>query len=494
MSSPVQTNAPQEPASFDAQQETLSDIHFVEELKTSRLGMLARLIIFASLMSLVIFLTVIRELDLDQQKVIGIIAVQISSALAGWAVMVGLSRYPYRVLARTFIGIMLVIINLILVIVGQDSLAHFIFPIIVFIASLLLSPRNTAITGLIALASILFTPMLFHGVQGLNSIQVIASATTLLSIGIAILMTGDLYKVAEWSLDNYHKERQTNQKLYDKRQELQYSLERAKSLSEELQASNDDLQIARAEAEDAKTFRGQFLANMSHELRTPLNAIIGFSETMLNYPIMYDDTVLPSEYERDLRQVYDSGRHLLHILNDIIDLAKVDAGKLEVRMGRVETVPIVKAVVATATGLLGKKPVKLVLDFTEPLPDVWADENRLRQVLLNLYSNACKYTDAGTITLHIQSYPEDAHYLQFALQDTGIGIAKADQEKLFQEFQQVQAGGRDPRTGSGLGLAITRQLLHLMNGRVWATSMLNEGSTFYFIVQKYDPESQQLAQ
>ncbi|MEM9953703.1 MAG: ATP-binding protein, partial [Chloroflexota bacterium] len=143
---------------------------------------------------------------------------------------------------------------------------------------------------------------------------------------------------------------------------------------------------------------------------------------------------------------------------------------------------------STAKGLLGTKPVKLQSDLLDPMPEIWADESRLRQVLLNLYSNACKYTDEGSIKLTVSRLSE-SNEIQFALADTGIGIDPEFHAKLFEEFQQAKAGGRDPRSGSGLGLAISRQLLELMDGRIWMESTPSEGSTFYFTVQVYDNQS-----
>src|SRR5262249_40031707 len=160
-------------------------------------------------------------------------------------------------------------------------------------------------------------------------------------------------QVTEWALMNYQRERKTTEALFDNRQLLERSLLRSQALSEELQEANQELEHARTAAEEAKHFRGQFLANMSHELRTPLNAIIGFSETMLRFPAMYDDVTLPDAYKGDLNQIYNSGRQLLSLINDILDLSKVDAGKLELHIQKVALQPIVDMVISTAQGLVG---------------------------------------------------------------------------------------------------------------------------------------------
>ncbi|RMG88537.1 MAG: sensor histidine kinase [Chloroflexi bacterium] len=371
---------------------------------------------------------------------------------------------------------------------GDENALRFIpfaYPIVVFFVGLLLPPSQTMLTALGCSAILLLGPPLFnitttHPVD----IAVIAIIMTFLSALLAVQVTGELYQVAQWALMNYQRERRTTDALFEKRQELQKALLRSQALSDQLKEANVELEAAREAAERAKQFRGQFLANMSHELRTPLNAIIGFSETMLKFPVMYDDIPLPEAYRGDLEQINTSGQQLLAVINDILDLARVDAGKLEIVMQRVELTPIIESVLATARGLAASKhkPLKFAEEIPSPPPLCWADDKRLRQVLLNLYSNAVKYTDEGSISLSITT---EGDHVKFAVTDTGVGIAPDEVDKVFEEFQQVGGKGRDPRSGAGLGLAISRQLVTLMGGRIWAESELGKGSTFYFTVPAY---------
>jgi signal transduction histidine kinase len=373
---------------------------------------------------------------------------------------------------------------------GTDPLilqiAPFIIPVLVFLFGLLLSPLSTLLLAVIASGLIIGAPILNGLPFALSTHQIAAVVLCLIGVLLSSQVSGEIYQITEWALENYQRQRRTNHELFENRQELQRSLQRSQVLSEELQETNAQLEEARKAAEEAKHFRGQFLANMSHELRTPLNAIIGFSETMLTFPMMYDDVRLPLQYEADLNQIHTSGKSLLHLINDILDLAKVDAGKLEVAMQAVTVEPIVRAVMSTAVGLIGAKPIELKRNVPPDLPQVWADESRVRQVLLNLYSNAAKFTDSGSIELTVREV-EDG--VQFSLHDTGMGIAKEDVAIIFEEFKQASAGekkGRDPRSGAGLGLAISRQLLNLMGGRIWVESDgLGHGSTFHFIVPRY---------
>lgn len=366
---------------------------------------------------------------------------------------------------------------------GLSQLVVFILPVIVFLAGLLMSPAHTFIIATISSIVAIVVPNLRHfETFTIEANNVFAIFLIYLAAVFAAQVSGELYQVTEWALSNYQRQRRTNDELFEKRQELQLSLKRSEILGEKLMESNQELESAYATAEEAKQFRGQFLANMSHELRTPLNAIIGFSETMLKFPMMYDNEPLPNMYERDLSQIFNSGRQLLHVINDILDLAKVDAGKLEIHMQKVEIGPIIGATSSTAKGLLKGRPIQLAEELPDPLPYVWADESRLRQVMLNLYSNACKYTDEGTITLIIK---EKDDRVLFTVKDTGVGIAPEFQQAIFEEFKQATNNGRDVRSGTGLGLSISRQLLNLMEGELWLESEPGVGSEFTFSVALY---------
>lgn len=368
-------------------------------------------------------------------------------------------------------------------ITGLPQLIVFTLPVIVFLAGLLLSPFHTFLMAVIASVVALFAPSILElSAFSLTESQVFASFLVFLAAVFAVQVSGELYQITEWAISNYQRERRTNDELFEKRQALQLSLKRSEILGEQLMDSNKELEEAYDTAEEAKQFRGQFLANMSHELRTPLNAIIGFSETMLKFPMMYDNQPLPNMYERDLSQIYDSGRQLLHVINDILDLAKVDAGKLEIHMQEVDAGPIIAAVSSVAKGLIKGQPITFQENLPDPLPKVWADESRLRQVLLNIYSNACKYTDEGTISL---SVTEKDDVVTFSIKDTGVGIAPEFHSTVFEEFRQATNTGRDVRSGTGLGLPISKQLLDLMGGDIWLESEVGVGSTFSFSLASY---------
>jgi signal transduction histidine kinase len=365
-------------------------------------------------------------------------------------------------------------------------MAAFAFPLIIMIVGFLLPVRATVAALVVAVLITLITPSVGRTFS-IDRLQIFSIALMVLATGLAAQMSGALYGIAEWALESYRKERETKEQLFDSQQEVQRSYLRQKALAEQLQETNAELEAAREAAIEAKNFRGQFLANMSHELRTPLNAIIGFSETMLNFPMMYENVTLPPAYRNDLGQIYTSGKHLLQLINDILDLSKVDAGKLDLEIEEVDLEPIFKGVLATGTGLVGDKPIKLKRSTPAALPHVRGDSLRIRQVILNLLSNASKFTDEGSITVGARD--DGNGEVTIWVKDTGIGIPPQDMDKIFEEFRQGTSGRRKGRAGSGLGLAISRQLLNLMGGRIWAESTPGKGSTFNFTLPVYQPEA-----
>jgi signal transduction histidine kinase/DNA-binding response OmpR family regulator len=215
----------------------------------------------------------------------------------------------------------------------------------------------------------------------------------------------------------------------------------------------------------------QFLANMSHELRTPLNSIIGFSRVILKGI----DGPLTEMQQTDLTAIYNSGQHLLGLINDILDVSKIEAGKMELNFDDVDLKPIIKGVMSSAVGLVKDKPIQLAHHVPEDLPTIWADATRVRQVLLNLISNATKFTERGRITV-TASYDDD--WVTLCVCDTGLGIPDDKLHNIFEEFTQVDGSSTRSAGGTGLGLPISRRFIEMHGGTITVKSELGAGSTF----------------
>ena len=243
-------------------------------------------------------------------------------------------------------------------------------------------------------------------------------------------------------------------------------------------------QQAIRELREVDQMKSQFLANMSHELRTPLNSIIGFSRVILKGI----DGPVTDMQQQDLTAVYNSGQHLLGLINDVLDLARIEAGKMELNFEEVHLSEMVTSVMSTAKGLVREKRIQLLQRIPADMPTVRGDTMRVRQVLLNLISNASKFTDEGSITVEalVQKGPTGKMEALINVVDTGPGISVEDQKKLFQAFSQVDGSATRKSGGSGLGLSICANLVQLQGGRIGVHSEVDKGSTFYFTIPLFD--------
>ena len=238
-------------------------------------------------------------------------------------------------------------------------------------------------------------------------------------------------------------------------------------------------QKALADMKEVDRLKSQFLANMSHELRTPLNSIIGFSRVILKGI----DGPINETQQQDLSAIYNSGQHLLSLITDILDLSKIEAGKMELQFTDINISDLVNSAMSTAVGLVKDKPIKLIHNVPSNLPAVRADATRIRQVMINFISNASKFTDQGSITIEalVIENQGDQNELMITVTDTGAGIAPADQSKLFQPFSQVDDSPTRKTGGTGLGLSISRSLIEMHDGRIGLLkSEVGRGSTFFF--------------
>ncbi|WP_447977957.1 response regulator [Candidatus Nitrospira bockiana] len=259
------------------------------------------------------------------------------------------------------------------------------------------------------------------------------------------------------------------------------------SLEQKVAERTAELERARDQALIATRHKSEFLANMSHELRTPLNAVIGFSEVLIER--MFGD--VNEKQEEYLQDILSSGRHLLALINDILDLAKVESGRLELEISTFRLPATLENTVTLVRERARRHGIHVTLEIDERLDDFTADERKVKQVILNLLSNAIKFTpDGGAIALKASSRDER---LEISVTDTGIGIAPEEHERIFGEFHQAGGAQARAREGTGLGLALAKKFVELHGGRIWVDSEVGRGSTFTFTLPFRSPREPRAA-
>jgi signal transduction histidine kinase len=244
------------------------------------------------------------------------------------------------------------------------------------------------------------------------------------------------------------------------------------TLAADVNRTSEELGRLYQQLEMASRHKSEFLANTSHELRTPLNAILGYNELIMDG--IYGE--VPDKIREVLERVQSNSRHLLDLINDVLDLSKIEAGQLTLSISEYSMNDVVQTVVAATEALVREKKLRLRTEVASGLPLAEGDERRITQVLLNLVGNAIKFTEAGEIAIEVAS-AGDA--FRVAVSDTGPGIAAEDQQLVFEEFRQLDSSSTRKKGGTGLGLAISRKIVELHGGRIWVESELGSGSTFY---------------
>jgi len=236
----------------------------------------------------------------------------------------------------------------------------------------------------------------------------------------------------------------------------------------------DEIQDKNRQLHQASEHKSQFVASMSHELRTPLNAIIGLTEMMVKDAARFGT----EKAQEPLQRVNRAGTHLLGLINQVLDLSKIEAGKLELNPQTVQLTPLIGEVIGTARQLAEQNKNRLVVDAQENLGALTVDPMRLRQILLSLLSNACKFTKEGEVALRARRVVDGRDWIELAVADTGISMSAEQQARLFQDFTQADSLTARRYGGTGLGLALSRKLARMMGGDVTVTSEPGKGSVF----------------
>jgi signal transduction histidine kinase/CheY-like chemotaxis protein len=293
------------------------------------------------------------------------------------------------------------------------------------------------------------------------------------------LSSQNLRTALEWATDSQRRAWETAYELRERRGQLRSALQSLETTHDLLGHAKRELERANERAQEAHAAKSRFVANISHELRTPLNVILGFAELFSTSPESYGDFEWPTQLCEDLFTVWRNAEHLLHLVDDVLDLAQIEVSRLPIALEATELDDLIIGTVDTVTSLLRDSRVELRMALPGDLPTMALDRTRIRQVLLNLINNAIRHTQNGFIEVGAYRQGDD---VVVYVKDTGEGIPGDKLGIIFREFEQADTSTRRPHQGAGLGLAIARHLVSLHGGRIWAESQVGKGSTFSFSI------------
>lgn len=381
-------------------------------------------------------------------------------------IAMGILGFMLKHRSKFYTGVLLIVAIWITLIVQQifvyyaPSLMYFnLVPI--FLGMLFLKRDQLVIIPIITIITMLFIDAVIHQQFWIGIDTVIVTLLAIFASLATYLLLNYADGLVEWALDSQNKNFIRAESFYEQ--------------GEELRKTSYELQQAKEQLEEVSQAKSAFLSNMSHELRTPLNMVIGYTSSMLNMPKMYNNEQLPEIFRDDVQLVQTSGQYLLTLINDILDLSKIESGKFEINQTSFDLVPVLQGVMAIAIGLVDEKAIQLKPDYPDELPQVWGDPTRIRQILLNLMSNGIKYTVSGSVSL---SAKQEGNHLRIAIIDTGMGIPEKTIATIFDRFEQVQQNSEIQ--GTGLGLDISQRLAHMHDSEITIISTIGVGSTFAF--------------
>ena len=343
--------------------------------------------------------------------------------------------------------------------------------LLTFVAILIHSRLGTA------LSIMMFAAMGYMSYTGYRDYPIEVFFAITLAIVVAQVIVDRLYTALHWYSSMNERMEQLLRETQQHRAELKKALGSLKNAYDLQQRIQQELIEARKQADEARQLKERFAANISHELRTPLNIIMGFSEVIHLSPEVYTEMVLPVTLRRDISQIYQNSRYLLELVDDILDLSHIEQTEFTLQLEPTDLFRFLEDFRLSSIDLLNNHPTEFDMDYPTELPVVLIDQVRIRQVLLNLLNNARRYTSQGTIHISVE---HNQQQIVFYVADTGIGIAQADLERIFDAYYQVDYKLSRGLGGAGLGLAICKKFIEAHGGIVWVNSELGKGSTFSF--------------
>lgn len=300
--------------------------------------------------------------------------------------------------------------------------------------------------------------------------------------GLTVGLLASLYRLWQQKIlqvwHSYEQSRRLLDEARTRNETLDQTLDDLLHANRQLDLLNERLAALRLAAEDAQRTKAAFVAKVSHEFRTPLNMIIGLTDLLIEPPATYSGK-LPESLYHDIEIVHRNCVHLASMIDDVLDLSQTEAGRLALRKEWVDLTEDIGSAVAAVEPLIDKKGLSLTVQVPQTLPVIYCDRTRIRQVLLNLLSNAARYTEVGKITLAVEVHTNE---ITISVTDSGPGIAAEDVQRIFEPFFQVASAQGRAQSGSGLGLTISKQFVEMHDGKLWVESQFGVGSTFFFTI------------
>jgi signal transduction histidine kinase/CheY-like chemotaxis protein len=329
-------------------------------------------------------------------------------------------------------------------------------------------------------AALIFTVFIAAAPDGVAGLDLSIRFTAVIGIwateGALLLTLQPLLRTVQWAWYGYERAREALDQARDSQQRLQETLEDLTEANAQLTRLNRLAQALRQAADNERRIKEQFVANVSHELRTPLNMIVGFCEMIMESPEAYGDPVPPTLLS-DLDVVFRNSQHLASLVDDVLDLSQIEAGQMSLVREHVIFDDIINSAITAVRPLFQSKSLRLDVDLPDDLPVVFCDHVRVREVMLNLLSNAGRFTERGGVKVTVARTGDE---LIIGVADTGPGISTTQQARLFRPFEQLDGSIRRRYGGTGLGLSISKSFVELHEGRMWVESEEGEGTTFYF--------------
>lgn len=400
--------------------------------------------------------------------------------LAGTLLCFRLQQHHLRLAVLAYLAALMVTVTLVASATRTGGLLYFYLPVVLIAA--MLGPVRL-IWPLVIIASVLIGTL--GRAFGSDLIDLVRPIlVTWIATLVVWLVVQRQQTALDWAMQMFILAQKNATAAREHRAELQRVLRTLDIAYTRLQRANQALIFAQEAADHAYRFKSEFVANVSHELRTPLNLILGFSEMMTLAPESYGGVPLPRAYRGDMMAVYRSARHLLELINDVLDLSQIEAGKMRLATTHTNLNQLVEEAAAMVHGLAEAQGLDLQLDLVEPPLWLALDQTRIRQVLLNLLTNALRYTERGFVRVKVCVEGEVAHV---TVQDSGRGIDPANVERAFQTFTRLDE--QVLREGSGLGLAVSKKFVELHGGRIWIESQLHQGTQLHFTLPLADQDA-----